>query len=45
MPFWAMWFDRADVWIETPDVQMAKGLFYVSLLVGFVMTWVWQKLR
>ena len=42
---WYAFLDRADAWVETPEVQMAKGLFYLSLIIGFGMAWVWQKLR
>ena len=43
--FWWAFLDRADAWVETPEVQMVTGLFYLSLIVGFGMVWVWQKLR
>ena len=42
MSLWA-WLDRADAWVETPEVQMLKGLFLVSLLGGAVLAWLWNQ--
>lgn len=44
MPWWS-WFDRADAWVDTPEVQMVKGLFCLSVVIGFSVAWLWQRLR
>ena len=44
LPWWS-WLDRADAWVLTPQFEQLQGLFYLSLVVGFLVAWVWQKLR
>ena len=38
-------FDGLEAWVAAADVQRINGILCLSLLVGFGLAWVWQKLR
>ena len=41
MPWWPV-LDRLDALALSPHVQDAKALFFLALVVGFGLCWLWQ---
>ena len=42
---WVPTFEMRDAWISSPHGALVFGLFYASAAVGFVLTWLWRRLR